>query len=112
MTPEEMKAKSAEKAAKVQALCNELKVELVPQEILTTDGIIKKVIFYVDHEVYPTKEKDIPSPGASHRGLPPPSARPAPWRRRQSRYPGSGCSAHPEGSTPRARGAGPLPERR
>lgn len=53
MTKEEVKKKSAEKAKKIQDLCKELKMQIVPEQIVTEQGIIRTVVFYQDIEEYP-----------------------------------------------------------
>ena len=57
MKQEEMKKKSADKAKKVQDLCEKLQMTLVPEQIVDKNGVIRRVIFYQDNENYP-KEKD------------------------------------------------------
>jgi hypothetical protein len=55
MTPEEMKAKTAEKVEKVKALCQELQLVLQAEQAVLDNGLIKNIIYYMDTEEYPKK---------------------------------------------------------
>lgn len=55
-TKEEIKSLSAGKVKEIQDLCKKLQIILVPEEIVTETGLIKKVIFFRDEQNYPQKD--------------------------------------------------------
>lgn len=68
MTPEEMKKKTEEKIAQVHALVKELKLTVRAEEIVDSNMMIKKVVYFYDNEIYPTKNETenttVPEPEA------------------------------------------------
>ena len=52
MTKEEASKKTEEKVDKIKALCKELQITLSPEEIITENNIIRKVVYFVDSEKY------------------------------------------------------------
>ena len=57
MTKEEINAKTKEKVDKVEALLKELHLSISPEEIVTENGLIKRVVYYLDSEAYPVDPK-------------------------------------------------------
>jgi hypothetical protein len=53
MTKEEINAKTSEKVKQVTDLCKLLQITMTPEEVITQDGMIRKVIYYLDNEKYP-----------------------------------------------------------
>lgn len=52
MTPEQKKAATNAKIAKVTALCKELKIVLQAEQAVMETGLIKNIIYYIDLEEY------------------------------------------------------------
>ena len=57
MNDKEKQLRTQAKADKVKTLCKELGITMSAEEIVTDNGMIKKVIFYQDHEIYPEDKK-------------------------------------------------------
>ena len=57
MTPDEMKAKTEGKIAQVKALMKALNLTMNAEEIIDQNSMLKKVVFFYDSEIYPTKNE-------------------------------------------------------
>jgi len=53
MTPEQMRAKSAEKVKQIQGLMEVLQVTVECRERVTPEGFIEKIALFIDREQYP-----------------------------------------------------------
>lgn len=56
MTPEEIKKKTDEKVNLITEMCKKLQITLSAEEVILDNGLIRKVIYYIDNENYPKKE--------------------------------------------------------
>jgi len=67
MTKEQMEARTDEKVNEIKALCEKLQVTISAEEVMLDNRMIKKVIYYTDHEAYlkedviEVKENDTPT---------------------------------------------------
>jgi len=58
MKKEEINASTKAKVAKIEALMKELQITATPEEVVSEGGLIRRVVYYMDHEQYAV---DIPS---------------------------------------------------
>jgi len=56
MTPEQMRAKSAEKVKQVMDLMTSLNLKVEARERIDEGGFIEKLVFWIDNEKYPSPE--------------------------------------------------------
>jgi hypothetical protein len=59
MSKDEINAKTSEKVKQIQDLCKLLQITMTAEEAITENGIIKKVIYYLDNEKYPEEVKEV-----------------------------------------------------
>ena len=59
MTKEEITAKSQEKVKAVSTLCEQLKLVITAEEMITKEGLIKRVVYYTDAENYNAGKKPL-----------------------------------------------------
>ena len=52
MTREEVKASTKAKVGKVEALMKELQLTASAEEVVAEGGLIRRVVYYMDHEEY------------------------------------------------------------
>ena len=52
MTKDAVNLKTKEKVDKVEALLKELQLSVSPKEIVTKEGFIERVVYYMDSEAY------------------------------------------------------------
>jgi hypothetical protein len=57
MKKEEMQKKSAEKVQAINTLCKQLEVEISAKQVISKEGFIETIVFYLDTEKY---EEDKP----------------------------------------------------
>jgi len=57
MTKEEITAKSQEKVKAVSTLCEQLKLVVSAEQMITQEGFIKQVVYYTDSENYDVDKK-------------------------------------------------------
>lgn len=57
MTKEEITAKSQEKVKAVSTLCEQLKLVVSAEQMITQEGFIKEVVYYTDSENYDVDKK-------------------------------------------------------
>lgn len=66
MTQSEAQAKTQEKLNAIQTLCKQLQMSVTAEEVIDNNGMIKKVVYYMDNEKYPIEapkaEEGVPSP--------------------------------------------------
>jgi len=59
MTKEEIRAKSQEKVKAITNLCEQLKVVISAEQVITEQGFIKMVVYYTDAENYGVDKEPI-----------------------------------------------------
>jgi len=52
ITQAEAKQKTQEKVKAIETLCKQLEVTLSAEQVVTPQGIIKQIVYYVDNEQY------------------------------------------------------------
>jgi len=52
MTKDEINSKTKEKVDKVEALLKELQLSVSAKEVMTKEGFIERVVYYMDSEAY------------------------------------------------------------
>jgi hypothetical protein len=52
MTTEQINAATKVKVEKVEALMKELQLTVSPKEVVTKEGFIERVVYYMDSEAY------------------------------------------------------------
>lgn len=67
MSPDEMRAQSANKVKQVMELMKVLHIRVEARERITPEGFVEKVIFWIDEEKYPEPEKK-PIPSLEEKG--------------------------------------------
>ena len=59
MTKEQVEAKSREKVKAVTTLCEQLKLVVSAEQMITDKGIIKQVVYYTDVENYDVDKEPV-----------------------------------------------------
>lgn len=57
MTKEEIKKKTEEKVQAIKKLCIQLEMELVSKQMITENGFIENIIYFLDMEKYEVYEE-------------------------------------------------------
>ena len=58
MTQDAINASTKAKVDKIEALMKELQVTVTPEEVVDKNGMIRRVVYYMDNEKY---ELDVPA---------------------------------------------------
>ncbi len=56
MKKEQIKEKTQNKLKAIQTLCEQLQMTVSAEEIIDSNGFIKKLVYYQDNEKYPIEE--------------------------------------------------------
>ena len=59
MTKEKMQEETNKKVAEIKVLCDKLEITLMAKQMVTQNGFIETVVYYIDAEKYPV---DAPVP--------------------------------------------------
>jgi hypothetical protein len=59
MTPEQKAKRTDEKIEQLKTFIRGLQLDIVPEQIMLKNGIIRLVITYIDNEIYPEEVKTV-----------------------------------------------------
>lgn len=52
MTPAEIKTRTDDKVKEIKDLCDKLHIVLQAEEVVMSNGMIRKIVYFVDNEEY------------------------------------------------------------